>query len=108
VIVNVAPVDVVVTDGALKITPEVAARSMVAPLTLAFPLVNPYTVKLNDDVPSTFNVVEVELITIDETLEFAAVVAGVLAAEVGATAPPNPPPPPQAANASAKPSPATY
>ena len=111
--VAVAPVAVVTTDGALSMTPFVAARSIVAPVTDAFPLVNAKTVNVKDEVPSAFKTLELELILIVATLAFAVVVdgviAGALAAESGApTVPGFPPPPPQAARAATSASPITY
>jgi len=97
--------------GELKTTPAVAARSIIAPGTDALPLVNAYTVKVTEDVPSASIDWLDELITIDATFEFAEVTA--LAAEEGALAAPEgvpgfPPPPPQATKASDTANPARY
>jgi hypothetical protein len=115
IIVTVAPLAVVTTEGALRMTPFVADKLMVAPATDALPLVNAYNVSVNDDVPSALRVVELELIMSDATLKFAA--AGELAAEAGGIAeesepvngvPALPPPPPQAAKANVSPNAAIH
>jgi hypothetical protein len=85
VIVTVAPVAVVTTLGALRITPFVAAKSIAAPATEAFPAVSAYIESVTDDVPSAFRTVALALILIDATVEFAA--TGALAPVPGATAP---------------------
>jgi hypothetical protein len=116
IIVTVAPLAVVTTDGALRITPFVAASSIVASATEALPLVKAYTVKVTLDVPSALSVVELELTMSEATLTFAST-TGALAAEPGGVAvepvpdtgvPPLPPPPPQAANANVSPNAATH
>ena len=113
--VTAAPVAVVTTDGALRMTPLVAATSIVAPVTDALPLVRAYSVNVSVDVPSALSVVELELIERDATLKFAE--SGALAPESGGVAvPPEPaigvpalpPPPPQAVKANASPNAATY
>jgi hypothetical protein len=117
VMVNVAPRAVVVTDGALKITPLAlsAARSMVAPGTDALPLVSAYNVNVKKDVPSAFNTLELELRAIEATLEFAVtgklvvvVLLSVVLLEPPKGVPALPPPPPQAASTNVNPNPATY
>jgi hypothetical protein len=104
IMVTVAPISLVTTDALLRMTPFVAARSIVAPLTIAFPLVNAYTVKIMADVPSAFKTLELaalELILIAATLAFAEDAGVVPAGGVVAGALALPPPPPQAASAAA-------
>jgi hypothetical protein len=84
-IVTVAPVAVVTTVGELRITPLLAAKSIVAPATEAFPEVSAYTESVTVEVPSAFKTVALELTLIVATVEFAA--AGALAPETGGTAP---------------------
>jgi hypothetical protein len=114
--VTVAPVVVVTTDGVLKMTPLVAATSIVAPTTDALPVVSAYSVSVNDDVPSALSVVELELTMSDATLAFAAA-TGTLAVAAGGVAvesvpvtgvPALPPPPPQATKANVSPNAATH
>jgi len=88
--------------GALKTTPAVAARSIVAPDTDALPLVNAYTVNVTEDVPFALIDWLDELMAMDATFEFAEITA--LAAVDGALGVPDgvpalPPPPPQATKA---------
>jgi hypothetical protein len=88
-------------------TPFVAEKSIVAPSTDAFPLVNAKTVKVTNDVPSAFKVLPLELIFMAATLLFAvasAVGAGALAATAGALALPPPPPQPTSKREKATPS----
>jgi hypothetical protein len=85
VIVNVAPVAVVTTLGALKITPLFAATSIVAPATDAFPAVSAYIESVTEEVPSAFKTEALELTLKVATVEFAAL--GALAPETGAVAP---------------------
>ena len=114
--VTVAPVAVVTTDGLLNMTPFVAARSIVAPATEAFPLVSAKTVNVTKVVPSAFKAVALELILIAATSAFAfgtvgtiGVVGtvGVVGVGVGViplpvlVVPALPPPPPQPAKAKA-------
>jgi hypothetical protein len=85
-------------------TPFVAARSIVAPLTIALPLVNAYTVNVIDDVPSAFKTLALaalELILIAATFAFAEAAGVVPTGSVVAGALALPPPPPQAASATA-------
>ena len=99
-----APVAVVTTDGTLRMTPFVAARSIVAPDTEAFPLVNAKTVNVFDEVPSAFNTPELALIMMDATFAFGAgVTTGELAGARGDPlgVPALPPPPPQAVSVTA-------
>jgi hypothetical protein len=110
--VTVAPVAVVTIDGLLNMTPFVAARSIVAPGTEAFPLVSANNVNVTKEVPSAFKTVALELILITATLAFAfgvGVGVGViplplplpLPLPVLAAVPALPPPPPQATKATA-------
>jgi hypothetical protein len=97
IMVTVAPAAVVTTEALLSMTPFDAARSIAAPITTAFPLVNPLIVKVTDEVPSAFKTLALELIMIVATLAFA-VAAGVMVVLVeGVLA--LPPPPPQATSA---------
>ena len=79
--VTVAPVAVVTADGLLNMTPFVAARSIAAPVTEAFPLVSAKTVNVTKEVPSAFNTVALELILIAVTFAFVTVGVGVVVGE---------------------------
>ncbi|MDD5031122.1 MAG: hypothetical protein PHH58_16765, partial [Rhodoferax sp.] len=113
--VTVAPVAVVTTDGARKMTPLVAATSIEAPATEALPLVKAYICNVIKEVPSAFKTVPLETKVIMATLAFALGAVAALAAAAGALAaaagPPDgvpgfPPPPPQAISAAVNPNPA--
>lgn len=113
--VTVAPVAVVTADGLLNMTPFVAARSIAAPVTEAFPLVSAKTVNVTKEVPSAFKTVALELILIAATFAFAAVGVGVVgvvgvAGDVSllVVVPALPPPPPQAVKATATARPIKY
>ena len=97
--VTVAPVSVVTTDGLLNMTPFVAARSIDAPATDAFPLVSAKIVNVNDEVPSAFKTLALELILIVATFAFAFALVGVVVAPIDVPA--LPPPPPQDTSATA-------
>ena len=109
--VTVAPVAVVTADGLLNMTPFVAARSIAAPVTEAFPLVSAKTVNVTKEVPSAFNTVALELILIAVTFAFVtvgvvvvvvvgAVVVGVVwGVPLLVVVPGLPPPPPHAVKA---------
>ena len=123
--VAVAPLAAVTTEGLLNITPSVAARSIVAPDTEAFPLVSAKTVNVTNEVPSAFKTVALELILIAATVAFAVGMVGVVGVVgvvdvvdvvgiVGCVVsllfgvPALPPPPPQAVKAAATDRPTKY
>ena len=117
--VAVAPLAVVTTEGLLNITPSVAARSIVAPDTEAFPLVSAKIVNVTNEVPSAFKTVALELILIAATVAFAVGMVGVVGvigvvgmvdcdASLLFGVPGLPPPPPQAVKITAIAKPTKY